>query len=71
MQWLYKRIKEYEHLFEKGGKFQTFYPLYEAALTIHFSPTDTTKRGAHVRDGLDTKRFMILVVNLISFFFRL
>ena len=62
MLWLYKRIKQYEHLFEKGGKLETLYPIYEAALTIHFSPTDTTKRGAHVRDGLDTKRFMILVV---------
>ncbi len=62
MNWLYQRIKQYEHLFEKGGKFETFYPIYEAALTIHFSPTETTKRGAHVRDGLDTKRFMILVV---------
>ena len=62
MLWLYKRIKKYEHLFEKGGKFETFYPIYEAALTIHFSPTNTTKKGAHVRDGLDTKRFMILVV---------
>ena len=62
MEWLYKRIKQYEPLFEKGGKLETFYPIYEAALTIHFSPTDTTKKGAHVRDGLDTKRFMILVV---------
>ncbi len=62
MNWLYKRIKQYEHLFDKGGKFETFYPIYEAALTIHFSPTNTTKKGAHIRDGLDTKRFMILVV---------
>ncbi|MEK9727064.1 MAG: NADH:ubiquinone reductase (Na(+)-transporting) subunit B [Candidatus Margulisiibacteriota bacterium] len=62
MEWLYKRIKQYEHLFEKGGKYEKLYPIYEAALTIHFSPTDTTKKGTHVRDGLDTKRFMILVV---------
>ncbi len=62
MEWLYKRIKKYEHLFEKGGKYERLYPIYEAALTIHFSPTNTTKKGAHVRDGLDTKRFMILVV---------
>lgn len=62
MMWLYKRLKSVEHLFETGGRLALFYPIYEAALTIHFSPTDTTKRGAHVRDGLDTKRFMILVV---------
>ncbi|MGC6367080.1 MAG: NADH:ubiquinone reductase (Na(+)-transporting) subunit B [Candidatus Marinamargulisbacteria bacterium] len=62
MKWLYQRLKSYEHLFEKGAKFEKLYPLYEAVLTIHFSTTETTKRGAHVRDGLDTKRFMILVV---------
>ena len=62
MNWLYKKIKKNEHLFEKGGRFEKLYPIYEAALTIHFSPTDTTKKGTHVRDGLDTKRFMILVV---------
>ena len=62
MGWLYKRLISFEHLFEKGGKFEKLYPIYEAALTIHFSPTETTKKGAHIRDGLDTKRFMILVV---------
>ena len=62
MNWLYKKIIKYEDLFEKGGKYEKLYPIYEAALTIHFSPTDTTEKGAHIRDGLDTKRFMILVV---------
>ena len=62
MKWLYKRLISYEHLFEKGGKFEKLYPLYEAVLTIHFSSTETTKKGAHIRDALDTKRFMILVV---------
>ncbi|RAP34428.1 NADH:ubiquinone reductase (Na(+)-transporting) subunit B [Candidatus Marinamargulisbacteria bacterium SCGC AG-439-L15] len=61
-----KKVKAFldskEHLFEKGGKFEKLYPLYEAAHTIHFSPTTTTKKGPNIRDFLDTKRYMILVV---------
>ena len=62
MTWLYKQLISKGHLFEKGAKLERLYPLYEAVLTIHFSSTETTKKGAHIRDGLDTKRFMILVV---------
>ena len=49
-------------LFEKGGKFEQFYPLYEAQDTILYTPSDVTKGGAHVRDSLDLKRMMISVV---------
>lgn len=45
-----------------GGKYERFYPLYEAADTFFFSPGDVTKTGAHVRDAMDLKRMMILVV---------
>ncbi|MGA0242664.1 MAG: RnfABCDGE type electron transport complex subunit D, partial [Candidatus Marinamargulisbacteria bacterium] len=62
MKWLYNRLISAEHLFEKGGRFESLYPIYEAVLTIHFSSKETTKKGAHIRDSLDTKRFMILVV---------
>ena len=48
-------------LFEKGGKFQLFYPLYEAAATFFYSPTFNTARPSHVRDAIDLKRVMILV----------
>lgn len=47
--------------FEKGGKFEYFYPLYEAGATIFFSPTFNTARPSHVRDAIDLKRVMILV----------
>lgn len=47
--------------FEKGGKFATLYPLYEAAATIFYSPTFNTARPSHVRDAIDLKRVMILV----------
>ncbi|WP_148254926.1 NADH:ubiquinone reductase (Na(+)-transporting) subunit B [Aidingimonas lacisalsi] len=47
--------------FHKGGKYEKFYPLYEAVDTIFYSPPDVTKTTAHVRDGVDLKRIMITV----------
>lgn len=47
--------------FEKGGKFEKMYPLYEAVDTIFYSPSKVTVSGAHVRDGVDLKRIMITV----------
>jgi len=47
--------------FHKGGKLENFYALYEAADTIFFQPNDVTKTTAHVRDGIDLKRVMIMV----------
>jgi len=48
--------------FEKGGRLEKLAPLYEAADTFFYSPSRATKTGAHVRDALDLKRMMILVV---------
>ncbi len=48
--------------FEKGGKFEKFFPLYEAADTIMYSPGKVTKSGSHIRDGIDLKRTMMMVV---------
>ena len=42
--------------FHKGGKYEKFYALYEAADTIFYTPGYVTKAGAHVRDGIDLKR---------------
>ena len=39
-------------LFEKGGKLEKLYPLYEANDTIFFTPGEVTKADAHVRDGM-------------------
>ena len=49
-------------LFGKGGKLERFYPLYEAADTFLYSPSDVTRGRAHVRDALDLKRAMVFVV---------
>ncbi|EHM53232.1 NADH:ubiquinone reductase (Na(+)-transporting) subunit B [Cardiobacterium valvarum] len=48
-------------LFEKGGKFEKLFPLYEATATFVYSPRFVTARPSHVRDVIDLKRVMILV----------
>ena len=48
--------------FEKGGKLEKLYPLYEANDTFLFTPGEVTKGASHVRDGLDLKRMMMTVV---------
>jgi Na+-transporting NADH:ubiquinone oxidoreductase subunit B len=49
--------------FEKGGKLEKFYPAYNAFETFLFVPGDTAPAdGAHIRDAMDLKRTMILVV---------
>lgn len=47
--------------FEKGGRFEKWYPLYEAVDTGLYSPPNVTNNTAHVRDGIDLKRIMITV----------
>ena len=36
-----------EHHFEKGGKYERWYALYEAVDTIFYSPASVTKTTAH------------------------
>ena len=56
-----KFLDNIEHHFEKGGKFDKLYPLYEAIDTFFYRPGSVTRTTAHVRDGLDLKRMMITV----------
>ena len=51
-----------ERHFTKGGKLERFYPLFEAMETLAFTPASVTKGSVHVRDALDLKRMMIVVV---------
>lgn len=50
------------HLFEKGGPLERLHPVWEAQDTILYTPGLVTRAGAHVRDALDQKRMMIVVV---------
>lgn len=54
-------LDKIEHNFEKGGKYEKWYALYEAADTFLYRPGSVTKTTAHVRDGIDLKRMMITV----------
>ena len=62
MRWLRQLLDSKAPLFEDGGKFEKFYPLYEAADTFFYTPGETTKGASHVRDALDLKRMMTMVV---------
>ncbi len=48
--------------FHKGGRYARFYPLWEAADTFFYTPAQVTAGGTHLRDALDLKRMMMLVV---------
>jgi Na+-transporting NADH:ubiquinone oxidoreductase subunit B len=58
---LRKILDNYEHHFQEGGRFEKFYPLFEAVDTFLYSPASVTRTTAHVRDGIDLKRIMITV----------
>jgi len=51
-----------EPLFKEGGKLEKLYPLYEATDTFLYTPGEVTDGPSHVRDGIDLKRMMTLVV---------
>ena len=47
--------------FHKGGKYEKFYPAYEAIDTFAFTPDSVTTGPTQVRDAMDLKRMMIVV----------
>ena len=48
--------------FEKGGKFAKLHSTFDAFETFLFVPNRVTRSGSHIRDCLDLKRVMIVVV---------
>ena len=48
--------------FEKGGKFAALQSTFEAFESFLFVPNKVTSGGSHIRDALDMKRVMIIVV---------
>ena len=48
--------------FSKGGKLEKLYPAYDAFETFLFVPDHTTHKGTHIKDAIDLKRTMALVV---------
>ena len=56
-----KVLDKLEADFHPGGKWEKFYPLFEAIDTFLYKPSSTTKNSSHVRDNIDLKRVMITV----------
>ncbi len=61
MKFLEHMIESKKHLFEKGGKLEKLFPVYELVDTFIFTPSSVTNTTSHVRDGIDLKRTMITV----------
>jgi Na+-transporting NADH:ubiquinone oxidoreductase subunit B len=62
MKSLRKFIDNIKPHFEKGGKYEKLSRTFEAFETFLFVPNTTTSQGAHIRDAIDMKRTMSLVV---------
>ncbi len=48
--------------FRKGGKLERFYPLFEVTDTFFYTTKEPTRGRVHVRDAIDFKRMMMIVV---------
>ncbi len=59
---LRKLLDRIHPLFVKGGKFEKLYPAYEGLDTFLYTPGEVTSGNAHVRDAMDLKRLMSVVV---------
>jgi Na+-transporting NADH:ubiquinone oxidoreductase subunit B len=52
--------------FEEGGKLERFYPLFEATDTFLYTTDEVTTVEPHVRDSMDLKRIMMIVVYALT-----
>ena len=66
MKFLRKMLDKQAPLFEKGGKLEKLYPLWEAQDTFLYTPGEVTDGPSHVRDGMDLKRVMMTVVAALA-----
>jgi Na(+)-translocating NADH:ubiquinone oxidoreductase B subunit len=59
---LYRLFESIRPTFENRGKLRLFKPVYEALENFFFAPSAVTKGSPHIRDPLDVKRFMTMVI---------
>ncbi len=59
---LRKILDKAEPLFTRGGRYEQFGAIYELVDTLFYSPPDVTRGSPHIRDAIDLKRVMIVVV---------
>lgn len=63
MKFLRDTLDKAKHNFEKGGKYEKYYYVFEAFDTFAYAPNTTTGvKGAQVRDAVDMKRLMMTVI---------
>lgn len=62
MNFLKKFIESNKPNFSHGGKYEKWHPAFNALETFLFVPGTTTKNGVHVRDAMDLKRTMTVVI---------
>jgi len=62
MKGLRNLLDKLEPLFTRGGRFEKYEAIFEMVDTLFYSPPDVTRSSPHVRDALDLKRVMIVVV---------
>lgn len=62
MKALRKQLDRIEPHFGSGGKLERWHYAWDAIDTILYTPGSVTRTGSHVRDGLDLKRMMLVVV---------
>jgi len=62
MKFLRDLLDSKKKLFEKGGKLEKFYVIFEMYETILFTFGEVTKGRTYIRDGIDLKRTMFTVV---------
>ena len=62
MKALRKFLDKQVHHFQKGGKLARLYYLYEAIDAFFYSTDKVTSGRVHVRDALDLKRMMVIVM---------
>ena len=62
MKKLRQLIDKLKPTFSEGGKLGFLHSTFDGFETFLFVPKTTTKRGAHVRDAMDLKRVMTMVI---------
>lgn len=55
-------LDQQQRHFEPGGRWSRFEPLFEMFDTLLYTPGSVTASAPHIRDALDLKRIMIIVV---------
>ncbi len=59
---LRKLLDRLHPTFAEGGRLEKLYPLYEALDSFLYTPSDTTRTASHVRDAMNLKRMMGMVL---------